>query len=98
VFEPYYYGPLSFAIYPDLDLLVRDGLLRTEVEGAKRSPNYSLTPSGTERANVLGRSVPRERLALIGQLRDWVAERSFRQLLTDIYRLYPDYAVRSIFR
>lgn len=98
VFEPYYYGPISFAIYPDLDSLVGQGLLRAEPQGIRRSPDYSVTPSGVARARELRQRVPPERLALIGQLRQWVTERPFRQLLTDIYRLYPAYATRSVFR
>lgn len=97
-FVPYHYGPFSFAIYPDLDRLVAEGLLRLEVEGAATSPRYSLTGAGARAVETLRSSAPRERLDLLRSLRDWVTERSFRALLHDVYRLYPQYAVNSVFQ
>jgi uncharacterized protein len=97
-FVPYHYGPFSFAIYPDLDWLVAQGLLRLEVEPTSTSPRYALTASGVSAVEDLRRSAPPERLALLHSLRDWVTERSFRNLLNDLYRLYPLYAVNSIFQ
>jgi len=97
-FVPYHYGPFSFAIYPDLDRLVAQGLLRLEVETTSTSPRYGLTAAGVSAVEDLRRSAPAERLALLHSLRDWVTERSFRNLLNDLYRLYPLYAVNSIFQ
>ncbi|HYW24044.1 MAG TPA: hypothetical protein VE953_07750 [Terriglobales bacterium] len=97
-FVPYHYGPFSFAIYPDLDRLVDEGLLRLEVEAASTSPRYSLTGAGVRAVEGLRHSAPPERLALLSSLRDWVTERSFRTLLHDVYRLYPQFAVNSVFQ
>jgi uncharacterized protein len=97
-FVPYHYGPFSFAIYPDLDRLVEDGLLRAELPSASTSPRYSLTGAGAHAVEELARSAPPERLDLLRSLRDWVTGRSFRALLNDVYRLYPDYAVNSVFQ
>jgi DNA-binding PadR family transcriptional regulator len=97
-FVPYHYGPFSFAIYPDLDRLVAEGLLRLEVESTSTSPRYSLTATGVSGVEELRRAAPQERLTLLHSLRDWVTERSFRNLLNDLYRLYPLYAVNSIFQ
>jgi len=97
-FVPYHYGPFSFGIYPDLDRLVAQGLLRLELETASTSPRYALTAAGVSAVEELSRSAPPERLALLRSLREWVTERSFRNLLNDVYRLYPRYAVNSIFQ
>lgn len=97
-FEPYHYGPFSFAIYPDLTALEREGLIQAELTGWSRSPSYALTRAGLERAAAIKRGIPAPRLELLGHLRDWVAQRSFSQLLRDIYKLYPEYATKSIFR
>jgi DNA-binding PadR family transcriptional regulator len=97
-FEPYHYGPFSFGIYPDLATLQREGLIQAEVAGWTRSPSYTLTRAGVERAAAIKRGIPPPRLELLGQLRGWVTQRSFSQLLRDIYRLYPEYATKSIFR
>lgn len=97
-FEPYHYGPFSFGIYPDLASLQREGLIQAELVGWTRSPSYSLTRAGLERAAALKRGIPGQRLELLGQVRKWVTQRSFSQLLRDIYKLYPQYATKSIFR
>jgi len=97
-FVPYHYGPFSFEIYPDLDRLVAQGLLRLEVETVSTSPRYALTATGAASVEELRAAAPSERLDLLRSLRDWVTERSFRNLLNDLYRLYPLYAVNSIFQ
>jgi uncharacterized protein YwgA len=97
-FVPYHYGPFSFGIYPDLDRLVEQGLLRVELEGSSSSPRYSLTGAGARAVEERGPSAPAERRDLLRSLREWVTERSFRTLLNDVYRLYPEYAVNSVFQ
>ena len=97
-FVPYHYGPFSFDIYPDLDRLVAQGLLRLEVTTTSTSPRYALTAAGVSAVEELRPSAPSERLTLLHSLRDWVTERTFRALLSDLYRLYPLYAVNSIFQ
>jgi hypothetical protein len=97
-FVPYHYGPFSFDVYPDLDRLVQQGLLRVELEPAATSPRYTLTGAGSRAVEDLRRAAPPERLDLLRSLRDWVNERSFRALLSDVYRLYPEFAVNSVFQ
>jgi DNA-binding PadR family transcriptional regulator len=96
-FKPYHYGPFSFAIYPDLDDLTREGMIRAE-PGPIDSVSYTLTPKGQDHVAALRPGLPGEQVRFVHGLREWVMQRGFRQLLTDIYRLYPDYAVNSIFR
>ena len=97
-FRPYHYGPFSFDLYPDLDGLVRDGLLRQESDPRSSSPRYSLTSTGRQTAAHLRQRAPADRVALLQALRDWVTARSFGVLLDDLYRMYPAYAVNSVFR
>jgi hypothetical protein len=97
-FEPYNYGPFSFALYPELSRLVREGLLATESVSWMSSPVYSLSAEGSEATKELKRNAPPRRLTLLYDLREWVMARSFTQLLNDIYARYPDYAVNSVFR
>ncbi len=97
-FTPYHYGPFSFDIYPDLDDLLAQGLLRLEVNPTLGSPRYSLTGTGRQAMDGLRASVPARRLDVLRSLRDWVTARSFSALLDDVYRLYPQYAVNSVFR
>jgi hypothetical protein len=97
-FTPYHYGPFSFEIYPDLDRLVREGFLRQDLDAASRSPRYALTATGRQEVARLRQTAPAKRLGLLGELRSWVTSRSFSVLLEDLYRIYPQYAVNSVFR
>jgi hypothetical protein len=97
-FVPYHYGPFSFGIYPDLDRLAHEGLVRMEIEPASRSPRYTLTGPGRQAIDRLRAARRPARLELVSSLRQWVEERSFKDLLSDVYRLYPQYAVNSVFR
>lgn len=98
-FRPYHYGPFSSQIYRDLDQLVAEGRLRLETDhDGSGSPRYSLTGTGRRTVDELRPRAAAERLELLGSLRDWVTARSFGALLNDVYRLYPQYAVNSVFR
>ena len=95
-FEPYDYGPFSAAIYPDLERLNASDLIRRDESG--RSPAYALTTLGVAATSKLAARVPAERLKVLQGIRDWVMARTFEQLLTDVYAMYPKFAVRSVFR
>jgi uncharacterized protein YwgA len=95
-FEPYDYGPFSAAIYPDLERLESSGLLRADERS--RSPAYHLTALGRDAAQRLKVKAAAQRLTTLHRIRDWVLERNFNQLLTDVYAMYPEYAARSVFR
>lgn len=97
-FVPYKYGPFSFQIYPDLDTMVAEGLLTAEPFPRVSSPGYKLATKGQRVAASLVQEVPAKRLELLTNLRTYVLERDFESLLNDIYRLYPTFAVRSVFR
>lgn len=97
-FEPYHYGPFSFAIYPDLERLIGEGLIRGEEVPWLSSPVYSLTANGRAKVQELiaGSSAPD--VKLLREMRDFVMTRTFDSLLREIYALYPKYAARSVFR
>jgi uncharacterized protein len=95
-FTPYDYGPFSFEIYPELARLQSQDLIKSEP--GTRSIVYSLTSRGRLEAGILRAAVPPERLRILHELRSYEMERSFNRLLEDIYKLYPNFATRSIFR
>ena len=95
-FQPYNYGPFSFQIYPDVEQLVSSGLL--VAESGMNSPTYALTADGEVQVETLRAKMLPKRVALLHRTRDYVMERDFNTLLKDVYRLYPEYAARSVFR
>lgn len=97
-FQPYHYGPFSFEIYPDLEKLIAEGLVRGEQVPWLSTPVYSLTALGREQARGLKSQAPEDRTNLLYNMRRFVVQRNFNDLLRDIYALYPEYAVRSVFQ
>ena len=96
-FRPYDYGPFDSAVYTDLDGLAGlHGLVEVQLNGNYRS--YRLTDQGVLRARaVLSRMDPTA-VDYLGRLKDWVKSLGFRDLVSAIYRDYPDMRVNSIFR
>jgi uncharacterized protein YwgA len=101
-FKAYDYGPMSAAIYSDLDALVRSGVaIREDVEG-KRWSRFRATDVGH---NAGTRAIVQAQLG--GQLaaaqalhaiKRRVASLPFDELLRSVYAKYPEYAENSVFR
>ncbi len=100
-FEAYNYGPMSKAVYRDLDALRLVGLVeRIPVPGQTWS-RYKATPSGIAHARQkVDAAGPEERSAAQGlfEVKQTIADKSFNSLLEDVYDRYPSYAERSVFR
>jgi uncharacterized protein YwgA len=97
-FVPYSYGPMSPALYGDLDALVRDGLVeRRPVPGYSWS-RYVATERGHAAASALAASAPAGPLHRLAEIKRRVAGLGFAALLSYVYARYPRYAARSVFR
>jgi uncharacterized protein len=100
-FRAYNYGPMSKAIYDDLDGLVAHGLVeKVPVEGQSWG-RYRPTKVGIEQgAALLDAALAQHPDATqhLFRTKAAVADVSFDDLLTDVYERYPEYAEKSIFR
>lgn len=96
-FEPYNWGPMAKQIYPDLEELQDEGLVKAKPTGGGWS-GYSLTPKGLALASQLREHAPNELVEAIDEKRAWVLERPFRKLLRDVYAQYPEMAKKSLFK
>jgi hypothetical protein len=94
-FEPYDYGPFDKAVYDELDYLNRIGLIQV-ISGRYRL--YALTHEGW----TIGVSeLPNYDLRAqqyFTACSEWVRSLNFEQLISAIYRKYPDMKEKSIFR
>ena len=94
-FYPYDYGPFDGAVYEELDALNDAGLLQIGSDHfSVRS--YTLTVDG----HLAGRQLLddlQEDVEYMKTLARWVQRQSFSQLVTSIYRAFPEMAVRSVF-
>ena len=95
-FVPYNWGPCSFQIYDDLENLIDQEVVepRPTARGWSR---YGLTEHGLAVLEDLRNEANLAVLDRLDEVRSWVTSRSFRELLTEIYKDYPDYAVESRF-
>lgn len=97
-FEPYNYGPFSFALRDDLRVLRTEGLIDAEAVPGYTWSKYKLTSEGLRRGRELRESRPRDLAKKLFEIKQRVTGKSFNTLLRDVYDDYPDFATRSIFR
>jgi hypothetical protein len=100
-FEPYNYGPMSRAVYVDLDALVAEGLVERVPVADQRWDRYRATPRGRERAQALVDGTADQRRRAAGKLyeiKQGIVGKSFSGLLNDVYDRYPEFAERSVFQ
>jgi hypothetical protein len=100
-FVPYDYGPFSVAIYGDLDALYEAGAVERLPTPGYTWDRYRSTAAGVAAAQLLvdamGQS-DRGRAVWLQRLKQDVLTLSFRDLLSYVYRRYPDFAENSVFR
>lgn len=97
-FTPYDYGPCSFEIYDDLAQLKRVGYVFSRRVLGRSWEYYSLTPEGSILARRLAESMDHKTVDFIHKVFRFVVKLSFRDLLSTIYKHYPKFAERSVFK
>lgn len=94
-FAPYDYGPFDRVVYEQLEQLTREGL-SSIASGFYRT--YSLTPNGYATGTQLLEAADDETRGYLQRVAQWVRSLSFQQLVSAIYKKYPDMKAKSIFR
>jgi DNA-binding PadR family transcriptional regulator len=99
-FKPYRYGPFSASVYQEAERLEAAGLLHID-HGEQASGRswavFSVTPAGQEAA---GKIAERKSARAVGYLRstvEWARGLTFSQLVSAIYRRYPEQRANSVF-
>lgn len=87
-FVPYKYGPFSFTLYRDLELLRQDGYVTTGDEIALCEHTLNQTQRETEKLAASMASA-------VSDIVDQYGARSQNTLVSDIYRKYPWFALNS---
>lgn len=96
-FRPYDYGPFDSAIYESLRELEQKGLVSSSLssQGWKK---HELTDLGYVKASELSIHIDNSILDYIKAVSNFVRSLSFADLVSSIYKAYPDMKVNSIFK
>lgn len=97
-FEPYHYGPFDQEVYRTLEELTAEGLVEIELEPCGRWNAYRLTPEGQKKGDELLTKFPDEVQQFIRDVSGFVRKLSFAQLVSAIYKAYPEMKANSVFQ
>jgi len=97
-FVPYNYGPFDPRVYKDAESLIYSDLVQSVQVANKGWAYYTITSAGQDLAEYVRKTEISERMsAYITKVVKWVQSLSFAQLLSAIYRAYPQYKAKSVF-
>ena len=99
-FVPYNYGPMSPALYRDLDRLEAEGLVERTLVLDDSWRRLTVTTDGARRARALRRRARRQAPTAVSELsriKRMIVRMTFAELIADVYRRYPYFARRSVF-
>ena len=97
-FIPYDYGPFCRDIYSDAEALEGEGLVTIDRSVPRPSRTFSVTPAGAERAASLRLQLDKTVLEYLDKLTGWVTALSFNQLVSWIYKNFPEMKENSVFK
>jgi len=97
-FIPYSWGPYSKALDDSLNRLVQDGYIKISKMAGKSWDYYYLSDKGREEAQKLAKTLPPDARTYLRKVRDFVLRVDFTTLLDTVYKKYPEYATKSVFK
>jgi uncharacterized protein YwgA len=96
-FKPYHYGPFDRDVYATLEDLAKQGLVEiTQGQGNWR--DYRLTVEGQSRATRVLDDLDERAQRYVQRASDFVRSLTFPELVSAIYKAYPEMRVRSVFQ
>jgi uncharacterized protein YwgA len=97
-FQPYDYGPFDRQVYSDVENLERQGLAQVNQQAGSRWRTYSASARGIAEGQRLAQQLTGEQRDILGTIVNLVRSLSFNDLVSAIYRAYPNMRERSVFR
>jgi uncharacterized protein len=97
-FQPYDYGPFDWQVYADVEMLERHGLAQIGLNPDGRWKTYAATGSGIAAAQRFSERLTPNQIEMLRRIVRLVRSLSFTELVSSIYRGYPEMQVRSVFR
>jgi len=95
-FHPYNYGPFDRAVYETLESLGNEGFV--EIVSNHSWKEYALTEKGRAQGMAIFESLPIPTKKYIAEVSRFVRSLSFTQLVSAIYKAYPEMRANSVFQ
>jgi uncharacterized protein len=96
-FTPYAYGPFDSSVYSVLEELEQEGIVEIIV-GNSKYRKYRLNDCNSDTARQSFEKLNSSNKEYLKELSSWVRSLSFSQLVSAIYKEYPDMKVNSVFK
>jgi len=97
-FQPYNYGPFDSSVYQDVESLADGGLTELKKRNGCNWNTYHISLLGEESCKKLIKKYNGSIFTYLKDLVHWVQSVSFQELISSIYKKYPEYKKNSIFR
>jgi hypothetical protein len=97
-FEPYHYGPFDLEVYSTLGELERQGLVEITQSHSGNWREYRLTPEGQSCAEAVRIRLDQRAQNYLEKASTFVRSLSFTDLVSAIYKAYPEMRARSVFQ
>lgn len=95
-FQPYYYGPFDASLYNELSELAKEG--HVEIFPEQTWSSYRLTRKGQNAGEELLKNLRPQAQEFIKRVSAFVRSLSFPQLVSAIYKAYPEMKANSVFQ
>ena len=89
-FQAYDYGPFDKDIYAELEALSREELVEIGVNPQLTRKTYAVLPEGRRIADALKAGLSEDQIEFITEVSSFVRRLSFADLVSAIYKAYPD--------
>jgi hypothetical protein len=97
-FRPYDYGPFDSNVYVAIEALAARGLAAVHRPPEFRMKKFRLTQDGQARGDEVFQSLPPGVQDFMTRACDFVRNTPFAELVSAIYKAYPEMRERSVFR
>jgi uncharacterized protein len=97
-FVPYHYGPFDRSVYDAAESLAEEGLVEIESDPGLQMKTYRLTKRGRREGRAILEGMSEKTREYLSTLAEFVLGLTFEELVSAIYKSYPDMKANSVFR
>lgn len=97
-FKPYDYGPFDSSVYRELEYAATAREAEIDINADLRRRKYRLTPQGQQSGEQVLKSLGDGEADYVRRLSSFVRSLSFSQLVSAVYKAYPEMKENSIFK